>query len=73
MQKPQHSHLTRVTADQWADTVTNYRTRATEENFRGGYSVMLHWQTEPPEHDGRCVGAVHYLPDNSREYFALVL
>ena len=57
-----------VTADEWADFCSSFRTYATED-FEGEdyHSVMYHKLSQGPM-VGEIIGVVHYHHDGSRTY-----
>ena len=70
--------MRQVTAEQWADHCSNFRTTGTEQNFRSGFSWLTlaisqgapkHWQLKGEP--GAIVGRVEYRPDGTRVYFIL--
>ena len=65
-----------VTAEQWADHCSDFRTTGTEQNFRGGVSWMTlaisPYPSRPPQKTGTpgaIVGRVVYNPDGTKQYF----
>ena len=66
-----------VTAAQWADHVSGFRTYQTESVFRSGVSWMNSIVSDNPPNKsfqkpakpGAIVGRVEYRPDGTRAYF----
>lgn len=68
--KPDNSRLIKVTGDEWADFVSDFRTYHTEEIWRTGYSVMYSRLSGGEKH-GDIIAEIHYLPNREKEYFIL--
>ena len=68
--QPDNSRFIKVTSDEWADFVSDFRTYHTEGIWRMGYSIMYSRLSGGEKH-GAVIAEVHYLPNGEKEYFIL--